>query len=735
MKPIYLDYNATTPLHPDVVAAMRPYLEGGFGNPSSTHWYGVEARKAVERSRVQVAEALGAKSEDVVFTSGGSESNNTAILGVARRYRNKGNHIITSAVEHPAVMEVCRFLEKDGFTLSVLPVDEYGMVDPEAVERAVRPETILITIMHANNEVGTIMPIEEIAAVAGRHGVLFHTDAAQSIGKISVRVDDLGVDLLSLAAHKLYAPKGVGALYIRPGVGLPRLIHGAEHEMGRRAGTENVAGIVGLGMACELARRDLFANARHCKALRDRLHRAIADGLPEGAVRLNGHPDRRLPNTLNLGFRGVMADTLLSALSDVAASAGAACHVDREESSVLSAMKVPAEFAMGAVRFSTGMFLSEEDIDRAANSVIDAVRPMLPTEGREAPAAAAAGEDFRLTRFSHGLGCGCKLRPQDLNEVLSRLPLMRHEALIVGTETADDAAVYRLRDDLVVVQTVDFFTPIVDDPYQFGAIAAANSISDIYAMNAKPLFALNVVNFPAKRLPLSVLERILRGAQDKAREAGVVIVGGHSIEDAEPKYGMVVTGTAHPDEIVTNVGLEAGDALVLTKPIGTGIITTAMKRGSADPEVAAGAIESMTALNNVAAELMGRFDVHAATDVTGFGLLGHLLEMTQASRVDAVLFAGRVPLLPGTRELAAGFVPGGTRNNLAHTAPQVDWSSEIGERERLVINDAQTSGGLIIALPEGQAGEFVAECKRRGLASAAVIGRGQRIGRGRIRVE
>ncbi|RMF57728.1 MAG: cysteine desulfurase, partial [Calditrichaeota bacterium] len=257
MEPIYLDYNATTPIDPRVAEAMRPFIEQHFGNPSSSHIFGVTTKKAVEKARRQIAEMLGCELAEVIFTSGGSESNNTAIKGVAAAYRSKGNHLITSSVEHPAVTEVCRYLESRGYKVTYLPVDEWGRVDPAAVEEAITPETILITIMHANNEVGTIQPIREIADIAHQHGVLMHSDCAQSVGKIPVTIQELGVDLLSIAGHKIYAPKGVGALYVRTGVKLEKLIHGADHEMNWRAGTENVIQNVALGEACELVHRNL----------------------------------------------------------------------------------------------------------------------------------------------------------------------------------------------------------------------------------------------------------------------------------------------------------------------------------------------------------------------------------------------------------------------------------------------------------------------------------------------
>jgi cysteine desulfurase len=376
MDSIYLDYNATTPIDREVADAMVPYLFKHFGNPSSSHPYGAITKRAVESARAQVAALLDCQTDNVVFTSGGTESNNAAIKGVTLVGRERGNHIITSAVEHPAVIEVCHWLENQGFRITVLPVDSDGLVDPADLEKAITADALLVTIMHANNEVGTIQPIAELAAIAHRHGALMHTDAAQSLGKIPISVEDLGVDLLSIAGHKLYAPKGVGALYVRAGVRMDKLVHGANHEQGRRPGTENVLGIVGLGQACRVAQRDLANNMAHMQAMRDRLHDGLRQQLGQEAIRLNGHIEQRLPNTLSLSFHGVEANTLLSEISSqVSASAGAACHSDGiSVSTVLKAMKVPMEWAMGTVRFSTGRQTTVEEINRAVEIVANAVR-------------------------------------------------------------------------------------------------------------------------------------------------------------------------------------------------------------------------------------------------------------------------------------------------------------------------------------------------------------------------
>jgi cysteine desulfurase len=375
-QPIYLDHNATTPIDPEVAEAMLPYLYEHFGNPSSSHAYGRAARRAVDHARLQVAKLLGCDPEEIIFTGGGTESNNTAIKGVAGGYQHRGRHIITCAIEHPAVLEPCEVLEKRGCPISILPVDSTGQVDTRDVEKAITPQTILVSIMMANNEVGTIQPVKRIAEIAHAHGALMHTDAAQAVGKIPVSVKELGIDLLSVAGHKFYAPKGVGALYVRDGIDLPKFMHGASHERNRRAGTENVLAIVGLGKAAEIAGRDLAYNTAHMQAMRDRLYRGLAGQLD--GVQANGHPEARLPNTLSVSFCDVEANVLLERIGEqVAASAGAACHADRVSvSAVLEAMRVPLAFAMGTLRLTVGKATTQVEIDRAVEVIVGAVRAL-----------------------------------------------------------------------------------------------------------------------------------------------------------------------------------------------------------------------------------------------------------------------------------------------------------------------------------------------------------------------
>ncbi len=380
---VYLDHNATTQTHPEAVKALIPYYETYFGNASSIHRFGREAKKALEEARGNVASLIGAKSPDeIVFTSGGTESDNYAIKGVARALKDKGNHIITSSIEHPAVEKPCRFLEKNGFTVTYLPVDQYGVVDPEVLKKAITDKTILITVMYANNEVGTIEPIKEIAKIAKEKGITVHTDSVQAIGKIPVDVQDLGVDLASMSAHKFYGPKGVGALYIKKGTKITPMQLGGHHEKNRRAGTENVPGIVGMGKAAQIVARMMKDEFARIKTLRDRLHKGIEGSVKE--TRLNGHPDKRLPNTLNISFEYLEGESIILNLDmeGVSASTGSACTSGSlEPSHVLTAMEVPVVSAQGSIRFSLGMINTDGDIDYLLEKlppIIERLREMSP---------------------------------------------------------------------------------------------------------------------------------------------------------------------------------------------------------------------------------------------------------------------------------------------------------------------------------------------------------------------
>lgn len=368
---IYLDYNATTPVAKEVAEAMQPYLFEYFGNPSSSHWYGQQTKKAVEQARERMAKLLNCKNEEVVFTSGGSESNNYALKGYAFQNKDRGRHIITTKIEHPAIIEVCKFLEKEGFEVSYLPVDETGRLRLKDVEDAIRPDTILISVMYANNEVGTLQPLKEISALARKHNIAVHSDCAQAVGKVPVDVKELGVDLLTVAGHKFYGPKGIGALYVREGIELQKIIHGADHEMNRRAGTENILEIVGLGKAAELAMIDPESRMK-----RERnLIRLLREGLePFGDFRINGNTEFSLPNTLSISFKNLRAADLLANMPNIAASAGAACHSNAVKiSTTLDAMNVPFEYAMGTLRLSVGKYTSEEEIHSAIEEIKEAV--------------------------------------------------------------------------------------------------------------------------------------------------------------------------------------------------------------------------------------------------------------------------------------------------------------------------------------------------------------------------
>lgn len=722
MQTIYLDYNATTPIDPSVVESMQPALSHLFGNPSSSHLPGIEARKLVEKARAQVAGLLNCQPDEIIFTSGGTESNNHAIKGIAYASASRGRHIITSAIEHPATLEVCKYLQQKGYDISYISVDSRGFIILDELETAIRPDTMLISVMHANNEIGTIQPIAEISKLARKHKIPFHTDAAQSAGKIPVDIQELGVDLLSLAGHKLYGPKGIGVLYIRSGLKVEKLIHGADHEQNRRAGTENVPQIVGLGKACDMARKDLETNQQAMQLTRDVLFDSIRQSIPE--VRWNGDPGNCLPNTLSLCFPGADAQLILSGMANIAASAGAACHAEQTDvSHVLEAIGLTAAQSIGTLRFSTGKNTTMDEIRSASSKIIDTALPLMGQSEARSSAVRDTG-NVKLTQYTHGLGCACKMRPQDLEKVLQKIPLSDHPDILVDARNSDDATVWQINKDTAWVQSVDFFTPVVDDPFTFGAIAAANAISDIYAMGATPLFALNIVAFPVKRMALSVLEEILRGALSMTEKAGIFILGGHTIEDNELKFGMVVNGKCHPDHILQNSSARPGDVLILTKPIGTGIMTTALKKGILASGHYQELVSVMTGLNNILANISSHYKVNACTDVTGFGILGHLLEMVRASNVGAELIADKVPLIKGVMEYyQAGTVPGGTLQNLSYTEPFIRWSEGTTESTKTILADAQTSGGLLISTPHDTARKLLEEIKEGGSPEASIIGR------------
>ena len=374
MKPIYMDHSATTPVAPEVLAAMLPYFSDKFGNASSLHGFGREAKEALEESRQKLARLLNADPEEIVFTSGGTESDNIALRGIAYKNRNSGRHIITSQIEHPAILETCRSLEQEGFSVTYLPVNHEGLVDISELERAIRPDTILISIMHANNEVGTIQPLEEIGSLAAERDIYLHTDAVQTVGKIPVDVEAMGADLLSLSAHKLYGPKGVGALYIRRGTKIQSLATGGGHERGLRSGTENVPGIVGLARAADLAREEMAAEGQRLTGLRDRLAALVLQRVKEAWI--NGSMEKRLPGSLNFGFSYVEGESLLLYLDSkgVAVSTGSACSSHKlEPSHVLLALGLKPEECHGSLRITMGRSNSQEDVDYVAQCIAEAV--------------------------------------------------------------------------------------------------------------------------------------------------------------------------------------------------------------------------------------------------------------------------------------------------------------------------------------------------------------------------
>ncbi len=387
MKRVYLDYAATTPVHPDVTKAMLPYLTDAFGNPSSLYSYGQEAKGAIEEARAKVADLIGAQDEEIVFTGSGTEADNFAIKGVAFANESKGNHIITSTIEHHAVIETCKFLERRNFSVTYLPVDEYGLVDPRDVKKYITDKTILISVMHANNEVGTIEPIAEIGKVAKEAGIYFHTDAVQTVGHIPVDVNELGVDLLSISAHKLYGPKGIGALYIKKGTKLIPFMHGGGQERRRRASTENVPGIVGLGTAAELARQGVSQEAQHLTRLRNQFIKGLLERIDH--IRLNGHPLKRLPNNINVSVDFVEGESMLLNLDleSICASTGSACSSSSlEPSHVLLAMGLSHEQAHGSLRFTLGKWTTEEEIGQVLEVLprivakLRAMSPLLTSE-------------------------------------------------------------------------------------------------------------------------------------------------------------------------------------------------------------------------------------------------------------------------------------------------------------------------------------------------------------------
>lgn len=708
--PVYLDYNATTPPDPMVIEVMTEVMKTHFGNPSSTHYYGTQSRKIIVKARQQLAELIHCKPSEIIFTSGGTESNNMAIRGVAELFKSKGRHIITSTIEHPAVSEVCNRLEKEGFEISRVGVNGEGIVNPDEVYRAIRSDTILISIMHANNETGAIQPITPIAEMAESHGIVFHTDAAQTVGKIPVDVQSLGINLLSIAGHKFYGPKGIGALYIREGTRIKKMLEGADHEQNLRPGTENTIQIAGIGAASVIALKLLSEGKYLEKKYRDLLWNRLCARIAD--VKSNTPFDKALPNTLSLLIPGADANTLLAELNGVAASPGAACHAnDIFISPTLKSMGLSNADALSTIRFSTGRFTTENEIQIAADQIATAVEKLRGKRDHIQPIP--KNEKVRLTRFTHGLGCACKISPGLLNRIFKNLDSYNDKNILAGHLNSEDAAVYKLDEKTAVIQTIDFFTPVVDDPVRFGEIAAANALSDIYAMGGNPVFALNIVGFPHQRLDAEILEEIIRGAQNVAREAGISILGGHSIENTEPIFGMAVTGFADPGKILYNSAARENDVLILTKPLGTGILSTAMKRDLLTSGQEESLYKCMRELNRIPKDLMMSYPVNSCTDITGFGLIGHLYEMCRASGLSAEINLPGIKFLEGSMELASQrIISGGTLNNRQYYEEYVHWEETIPEYRKDLLCDGQTSGGLLISLPAEPANYLLDELLR-----------------------
>ena len=578
--------------------------------------------------------------------------------------------------------------------------------------------------MHANNETGVLQPIEKLVKIAKElnPNILFHTDAAQSIGKVVVNVKKMNVDFLSVCSHKFYGPKGIGALYIKNGCEekLEKLIHGANHEKNLRAGTENILEIVGLGSACELVSKELNNRMAHFKNTRNTIWRILSSSIKDvvlqgPSIDLDNEDtnENRLSNTLFVSFPNIEANLILDSISDkIACSAGAACHSDEVKlSHVLESMKVPTNIAMGTIRISTGLGTTSEEAKDAAYYIVEIVNKLSSKNesSNEENPLSYSKETCQLTKTTHGLGCGCKISPKILNSLLKSLPIQKcvinNPAILVGNDTSDDSCVYKLDDETAIIKTLDFLTPICDSPIDYGAIACANALSDIYAMGGKPLLALNIVCFPIKILSINILKEILLGAQIKAEEANVPILGGHSIEDNEPKFGMSVTGIGHPEMIWKNSDVRPNDVIILTKKLGVGLIMTAVKKGFIKNEETEckEAIESMKRLNKYHCDALRELEgnkirvVSACTDVTGFGLLGHLKECIEPKKMSANIYYENIGFLKKAKEIAEmEIIPGGTANNYLFTSGITQYDENFSKSEKYLINDAQTSGGLLI---------------------------------------
>ncbi|RKY47167.1 MAG: selenide, water dikinase SelD [Candidatus Neomarinimicrobiota bacterium] len=681
-EPIYLDYNATTPLIEPVKRAMLETLDE-FGNLSSSHWYEVRAKRILENAREKIASLINCDPEEIIFTSSGSESNNLAIKGVALKF--KKGHIITFAIEHPSVLNVCEFLKKEGFRITFVGVGQNEIVDPDDVRKSISTDTILISIMLANNEVGTIQPMEEIAKIAGEYGIPLRIDASQAIGKINVDVQKLGAFLLTVAGYKIYALKGVGILFVRKRFETEPIIHGGRQEFGLRSGIENILEIAGLGAAAEYLRENIKEIPMKLFTLKEKFWSSLRKELPP--VEINGHFEKSLPNTVNVHFPGASSDLLFSEIY---------C----------------------SVRFSLGILITEEEIEKAV-SIISRGYRKLASGIEKLTKNASSG---KLRRFSHRLGCACKISSATLGEALEDFSAIHNLQALIGYENLDDGCAYKIDEDRAIVSTVDFFISIVDDPYIFGMIAVSNALGDIYAMGGEPFFGMNIVAFPEERFSFDVLREILKGAHDKAQEAGAVIIGGYTIGDIELKYGLAVNGLVNPSKILRNNTPCEGDILILTKPIGTGILSTAMKRGILDRETRDLLVETMTELNKGAPEVVKDYPVTPCTDVTGFGLIGHLYGMVRNSEKSAIIDYEKVPHIPGVTKYARlSNIPEDTYENWRFLDDKVHWKEGLSKIEKAILFDAQISGGLLFTVSENYSEQIVSCLRENGVRSASAI--------------
>ena len=778
---IYLDYNATTYIHEEVRKRMEPYLNIYFGNPSSSHRYGIQTKKGIVNARNQIAKMLNCSSSEIIITSGATESNNFVNKGVVNFYFHNNPSteiisIITSSIEHPSVIEIYPYLKslyKDKIETVILPCNSKGIIDVEVFKKSMQKNTLLVSIMLANNETGCVQPIKEITDIAKKinPNCIVHTDASQALGKIPVDVQNLGVDLLTVAGHKIYGPKGIGALYIKNGIEkkLEKIIHGASHENNLRAGTENVLEIVGLGEACNLISRDLIKRMRQFIITRNIIYKIISEKIPKNYFVLHGpeidfsidinklndeqlydwvNKEKRLTNTLYISFPGIEGNLILDKLSDkIACSAGAACHSEGVHMShVLEAMKVSPQVAMGTLRISTGISTTEKDAEEAAKSIAEVVIQLMPKNNLEennllkyVKEDEEAINNCRLTKNTHGMGCGCKISPKLLQEVLSSLPpqkcIKNNSNILVDNTSFDDGSVYNLtpfyisssskdNKELALVSTLDFFTPICDNPYDFGSISCANALSDIYAMGAKPINALSIVAFPITLMPKVILREILKGAQDKADEAGCPILGGHSIDDNEPKFGLSVNGLVEKNKIWRNNSIKKDNYIIMTKKIGTGVIMTSLKKDIVDKneKCVKDAIDTMKTLNKYHCELVAdnNIKIDACTDITGFGLLGHLSECLLGDdnkKLYAEINYNKINFISDkVFELTEmGMTPGGAKSNLAYVEGKVIYDKKMTDNEKLLINDPQTSGGLLMFLEEEEKNKLMKLCKEKNM--------------------